>query len=235
MRSTRRGNVRANWSAMAKNVRTAGAVDALGSGGKSRLLSGLGGGEMLESHRDLLRHRRGEERGEDGGLERGGVSEAPHLIEAHGSAPASEEELNLPANPVQLGDIVRREDLTRQGGQVVTVLAAERDADDAGSDRAALVVGDLDVEVEHGLLVDVTEGASLLQAQELAGLVGQLTTRALWTIGREHDGVHAVLEALDDMGPALNRVDEPLVAHEAQVPEVERILLPRLGPESVAV
>src|SRR5262249_38403844 len=152
--------------------RTRAAADERGSGGKNRLLGGLGGGEVLEPYGDVLRHHRSEERSQDDGVKRRRMSEAADLVEAHRAAPSAEEERHFPADPVQLGDVVRGEERTRQGGQVVAVFTTKRHADDTRGDGAALGIGELDVEVEHRLLVDVAKGARLLETQHGAALAG---------------------------------------------------------------
>jgi hypothetical protein len=76
----------------------------------------------------------------------------------------SKQKLDLPADAIELGHVVRREDLPGERREVVPVLALERHADHTRHQRPVVAVDDADVEIEHGLLVDEAERQSLLDA-----------------------------------------------------------------------
>ena len=117
-----------------------------------------------------VREGSGEQRSRHSCVERLGVDEAPHLVEPECAAPTSEKALHFPAHAVQLGYVMRREDRARQSGQVVAVFAAKRDANDARLD-GAFAVNDLDIEIEHALVVDPAKSASVCETKRLAVVV----------------------------------------------------------------
>ena len=103
---------RLTWSVMANGVREGARTGGLGSGGNGCRFDRLEG-NALETSVNIAYQQSRQERGGHGHRERCWMAEEPDMVKPDATLPISKEQLDLPPETIELGDIMRREDVAR--------------------------------------------------------------------------------------------------------------------------
>src|SRR5262245_47582501 len=128
----------------ALGVAGAGSADAECSGGGSlrrdggSLFSVARGFQLVQLRADVACEQRSEQRAIHDGVQGLFVLQATNLVEAGGAFESAKKQLDFPPQAIQLRDVVWRKVGTGKRGQVVAVLATERDTHDADDRRLAV-------------------------------------------------------------------------------------------------
>jgi hypothetical protein len=149
---------------------------------------------------DVRAQERGAERSLDGRLERLGVAQSLDFVRAQGALPRTEQQLHFPADSLQFGDVVSGKERARQGRQVVPVLSVEGHAHHARHRASARLVAQLDIQVEHRLLVHEAERDGVVETHRSAVVVHEKPARARRAVRAQGDGIGLALEPLQHVG-----------------------------------